>query len=276
MSSAELPPSGQLPPHRERAIRDLLETIARDTHESETRPVRPRPPWKRPRLQLVRTGLAMAVAGVLVALSLVTADILRPDLGVAQAATPTLIGHETAEGEPASDLLRALAGRAETSTDAAEDERRGDITIRTERWSLAVTADNPAGDGTSEGPVEGEGAAGEGGEGEGLAGEGVGGEATGGQEAASSVTTAVIPVKRDLTRHSDGSVSVREVGGEPQFPSEAYRRAWDEEGRPGPEGEVLQDESLPSGAWATMYPDDLPGDPDALRQVLAVERPQAT
>ncbi|NEE00530.1 hypothetical protein [Phytoactinopolyspora halotolerans] len=287
--SVERPPSGELPEDRERAIRDLLESIARETLEASAGSKRRKPAW-RPRIQLARMALATATAGVLVAVSLVAADVFRSDMGVAHAATPALIGHETSAGDPASAELTALATRVATDAelDAGADSdpgadsdvgadsegldgataSGGGLAIRTERWSLEITESGPK---AAEGDAPPEGAAPDAAP-EGRADDGAT-ASTGDAATSSNVSTAVIPIRRDLIRHANGTVSVREVGGEPQFPSEAYRRAWTEDGRPGPAGEVLRDETLEAGAWATMYPDDLPTQPAELRDVLATERP---
>lgn len=244
LSSLESPPSGALPPDRERAIRELLEGVARDTLETE-RSRRWRPPWKRPGRTLVRAGLATATAAVLMAISLVTANVLAPDTELAHAATPALTGHETAEGEPATAILHQLARQAEAQPSVDHD---GNTTIRTERWSLAITVD-----------------AGEKAEGRAASSDDSG--------AALSVTTAVIPVLRDLTRHPDGSVRIREVEGEAQFPNDAYRRAWNEQGQPGAQGRVIRDETLPAGALPERFPAELPAAPDKLLAILAADRP---
>ncbi|NDL59757.1 hypothetical protein [Phytoactinopolyspora mesophila] len=255
LNSFESPPDG-FPPDREHAVRRLLESVVRETHEAELRGNRSRRPRKRPSLPVIRLGLATATAVVLMVVSLGLAGVLRPDAGVAHAATPTLVGHETSTGEPAADVLRDLAGRA-----AGTPSTSGDDTIRTERWSLAITADG------------GNAAAGD--EGAGADTEGAAGQEGPASPATTTVTTAIIPVQREMTRLDDGSVSVREVGGEPQFPNDAYRRAWDDEGRPGPHGAVLRDEILPPGQYHLTYPADLPTEPALLQETLATEQPDA-
>jgi hypothetical protein len=250
LNSFESPPGG-FPPDRQLAVRRLLESVVRETRHAELQGKRPWRPRKRRTVPAFRLGLATATAAVLMIASLALANVLRPDAGVAHAATPPLVGHEMNTGEPAGGLLRDLAAHA-TGTAVPT----GEAMVRTERWSLAIT-------------VDGEGAA---------AGEGGVGEGGGAQEGAASpdttaVTTAIIPVQRSLVRHDDDSVTIREVGGEPQFPSEAYRRAWDDEGRPGPHGNVLRDETLPPGQYHLTYPADLPTDPVELLDVLGTEQP---
>ncbi|AYY14307.1 hypothetical protein EF847_18000 [Actinobacteria bacterium YIM 96077] len=264
----ESPPSVTLPPDREEAIRQLLESAVRETVEAEEAQLHHRrTTTPRRSSPLVRVGIATAVTVLLVALALIVSPALRPDRGIAHAATPELAGHETADGVPASDTLRELADRAtatpvEPVTDDSDDE---DATraVHTERWSLALTVDGAAG------AAGGEGRAG----GESAGGAADAGSADPGNDA---VRTAVIPVLRELTEHADGSVSIREVGGEPQFPDEDYRRAWNDEGRPGPHGQVIQDTVLPPGTYQFMYPAELPEDPAELRNVLATERPGVT
>jgi hypothetical protein len=85
----------------------------------------------------------------------------------------------------------------------------------------------------------------------------------------------VIPTLRELTRHETGTVSERVVGGEPVFPDHRYERAWNDEGRPGPTGQVLRNETLSAAAWDDVYPADLPTEPAALRIALAEPRPAA-
>ncbi|NED98082.1 hypothetical protein G1H11_22545 [Phytoactinopolyspora alkaliphila] len=249
----EPPPRASLTPERERAIRQLLESIVQDSQEAEQRNRRPAR-WKRPSVQFRRVGLAAVTAVAFVAASLVVTHELLPNAGVAEAATPDLIGHETATGEPASDTLLDLAQRVGTIPETPE----GDVAIRTERWSLVVTPDEP-GDGAAEGPAEGAAA--------------TGADAS---PPGPAVTTAIIPTLRELTRHEDGTVSVRDVGGRPLFPDHTYERAWNDAGRPGPTGEVLRDETLTAGTWPDVYPGDLPADPAALRTALALPRPAAS
>ncbi|WP_166348849.1 hypothetical protein [Phytoactinopolyspora limicola] len=261
LETIESPPSGQ-PLERGPAIRALLESVVRDTHHGAApagdrgRAGRPR----RTRRQVARLGLATATASVLAIAALAVGGVLRPDGGVAQAATPPLLGHEVATGDPAGTMLSVLARQAAT-TPTVDGV---DTTIRTERWSLAVTV----------GVLPGDGAAPEGAAPEGAAVESHGeGSASG--VVGPPVTTAVIPVLREFTRHEDGAVSVHEVGGEPQFPTDAYRRAWDDAGRPGPHGSVVRSDTMPPGSYAFAFPADLPAEPDRLRELLESERPDA-
>lgn len=259
------PPEGDLPPERERAIRRLLESAAEDSRHRRVR----LPGWS-PRFsprQLRRTVLASVTAIGLVGASLVVASTLLPATETAEAATPVLAGHETADGEPAAPALVELAGEAASSSPVPAE-----MAISTERWSLAVTVGSPdTGEGAA--PLEGRApAASLSSPSEGASDEGAADQA---DETPVSVTSAVIPVLRDLTRHEDGSVSVREIGGSPQFPGHEYERAWNGEGRPGPAGQVVRDERLPASSWNDVYPAELPVAPAQIKDVLAASRPAA-
>lgn len=122
--------------------------------------------------------------------------------------------------------------------DAADDSGASVATesrVRTENWELAVSV-------TGEGEQQ-------------------------------SVTSAVVPTLRERTRNDDGSLHVREVRGEPQFPGEEYRRAWNEAGHADPSGTVLVDRTLPAGDVASQYPADLATDPEVLRTQLLSAHP---
>ncbi|PSL01849.1 hypothetical protein CLV30_11288 [Haloactinopolyspora alba] len=121
---------------------------------------------------------------------------------------------------------------------AGSGGQAADATVRTENWELAVS----------------------------VAGEG----------AEQRVTTAVVPTLRERTRNDDGSIHLREVRGEPQFPGEAYRRAWDEAGRPDPSGTVLLDRTVPAGRIESQYPADLATAPGPLRAQLLSAAPEPT
>lgn len=273
LNTFESPPSGVLPPDRERAIRHLLESVVRESAAGRRQRGRMRLPDRWPGRSFFRLGLATAVTAVLLAVSLVVAHVLRPDAQVVHAATPTMTGHEMTDGEPAAGVLQDLAVRTASAPDATGAEN----TIRTERWSLAVTVQGGAPDegAADEGAASDAGAPGEGAAGEGPARDGAAGAGTASDAGTEVVTTAVIPVLRDLTRHTDGSVTIREVGGEAQFPNEAYREAWNDDGQPGPDGEVLRDETLPAASYPDIYPEELPSSPESLRDVLSRDRPAA-
>lgn len=261
LNAFESPPGG-LPPERERAIRHLLESVARETLHGGKR--RGRSPQHRPGLPL-RLGLATVTTVLLAAGSLVIADVLRPDAEVAHAATPPLVNHEMADGVPADDVLTELASHAAASGNVTTS------TVQTERWSLAVTVNGPA----TNGPAP-EGAAPEGAAPEGAAPEGAAAEGVSGQGApAEAVTTAIIPVLTEVIWHPDGSTSVWQVGGEPQFPDDAYRRVWNDAGQPGSHGQVLRDETLPPGEYARVFPAELPTTPARLKALLIEEQPAA-
>ncbi len=96
-----------------------------------------------------------------------------------------------------------------------------------------------------------------------------------GEGANEEVTTAVVPVLRDVEFESSGAVRVREVQGEPQFPNQTYREAWDAQGNPDPTGTVLLDETMEPGERASAYPDELASDPDNLRRQLVATSPDS-
>lgn len=245
MSTPALPPSftspprGHIPPARKEAIRALLESEARPgTTGAEPSPRRNRTG--------LRTALVAASAAAVLAVSMLVAPLSGRDVGLADAATPPLLGHESNDGEPAAATLHALAD-ALPSDDIEPQSAGTSHTVRTERWSLAVTEKGDAG-----APGEG--------------------QATGPDVA---VTTAVVPVLREVTEHPDGSVTVRAVSGEPQFPDDRYRRAWNERGRPAGEGRILEERTFEPGAYPFVYPTQLPTRPESLRQALAEPRPAA-
>lgn len=96
-----------------------------------------------------------------------------------------------------------------------------------------------------------------------------------GEGASEKVSTAVTPILRDRIFRDDGTVRIREVRGEPQFPNEKYRRAWDAQGHPDSTGTILLDETVPAERLDTAYPADLPTDPDSLRaQLLSTTPPE--
>lgn len=94
-----------------------------------------------------------------------------------------------------------------------------------------------------------------------------------GEGASPSVTSAVVPVLHERTFGDDGTVHLREVRGEPQFPGEEYRRAWDSEGHPDPEGTVLLDRTVPARSLESAYPARLAADPARLRSQLLSASP---
>ncbi|WP_054570092.1 CU044_5270 family protein [Frankia sp. R43] len=85
-----------------------------------------------------------------------------------------------------------------------------------------------------------------------------------------SVRSAVLPVTREVWRAGDGSGRVRTAPGEPQFPSEQARRAWEDEGHPRPSP---GDETIAPGGLSAMYPTDLPADTAGLAVALAAGHP---
>ncbi|CUU60442.1 hypothetical protein Ga0074812_14018 [Parafrankia irregularis] len=84
------------------------------------------------------------------------------------------------------------------------------------------------------------------------------------------VRSAVLPEIREVWRAPDGSGRIRTVAGEPQFPSEDARQAWEEEGRPIADP---ADETFPAGGLGAMYPADLPTGTTELAALLATSHP---
>lgn len=84
------------------------------------------------------------------------------------------------------------------------------------------------------------------------------------------VRSAVLPEIREVWRAPDGSGRIRSTPGEPQFPSEHARQAWEEEGRPIADP---ADETFPAGGLGAMYPADLPAGTAELAALLATGHP---
>lgn len=89
------------------------------------------------------------------------------------------------------------------------------------------------------------------------------------------VRSAVVPELRELRWRDDGSGSLRSITGEPQFPDEEYRRAWQDNGRPADTGAVLSDEVFGPGEYQPMYPKELSMRPTILLDQLSTAHPIA-
>lgn len=228
----ELPARRDLPAGRRDAMRRLLEdTVAGEASARR----RPKP---RPSLRLALWPAAgLAAAAAVAAAVLVAGDLGGDD--TAYAATPPVLSAELGIGSPAADELRTLATAAarEPVTYAAAEPM-----VSTERWVLSVTEVAPA-----------EGAA------------------TRSMDGTPDLTSAVIPMMRELRFRPDGSVHVRETQGEPRYPT----AEWSESDDAGIAGTVLLDETLAAGELTSNYPAPLAADPAVLREQLLSVWPQA-
>ena len=69
-----------------------------------------------------------------------------------------------------------------------------------------------------------------------------------------TVTTAVVPEQVQLTWKADGSAVARAVAGRTYFPTPAYRKAWEAQGRPAAAGTQIRDEHYAPGQFRPVYP----------------------
>jgi hypothetical protein len=88
-----------------------------------------------------------------------------------------------------------------------------------------------------------------------------------------TVTVAVVPEKVQLSWKPDGSGIVRAVAGQTYFPTEAYRRAWEQQGRPVAPGTPITNEEFAPGQFRPVYPGLPPSSVPGLRAYLATAHP---
>ncbi|HWS32557.1 MAG TPA: CU044_5270 family protein [Actinoplanes sp.] len=93
-----------------------------------------------------------------------------------------------------------------------------------------------------------------------------------GQVDGERVTSAVVPVVREVWRAADGSGRVVERYGAPVFRSEDGRRAWQQQGSPGADGKP-RETVFPAGGFPGMWTDRPPAEAAALATWLQTGHP---
>jgi hypothetical protein len=88
-----------------------------------------------------------------------------------------------------------------------------------------------------------------------------------------TVTVAVVPEQVQLSWKPDGSAVSRVVAGQTYFPTEAYRRAWEQQGRPEASGTLISNEEFAPGQYRPVYPSAPPASWTQLRAYLATAHP---
>lgn len=89
------------------------------------------------------------------------------------------------------------------------------------------------------------------------------------------VTSAVVPQDGELAWREDGSGSLTVKAGEPYFPSQAHRRAWERVGAPVAPGSIVERHEYRPGELPLMFPTPPPNDPAALEAYLRTGHPGA-
>lgn len=88
-----------------------------------------------------------------------------------------------------------------------------------------------------------------------------------------TVTTAVVPVIREVQWSPDLAGTTKSTIGQPQFPSDASKRAWEEDGARLKPGTVIDDSTFAPGKFPLQYTGAVPDRPAELREYLAVGHP---
>jgi hypothetical protein len=88
-----------------------------------------------------------------------------------------------------------------------------------------------------------------------------------------TVTAAVVPEKVQLAWNADGSAVARAVAGETYFPTPAYRKAWEAQGRPAAAGTQIRNDEYAPGQFRPVYPARPPSSVAGLRGYLSTAHP---